>query len=252
MEETINIKEVLQILKKRMNFIITIILGALLISAFITFFVITPQYQASTQILVNQSQNENNTVSSSELQSSRDLISTYNVIITSPTILEPVIENTDFEGSVEDLRSKIEVSSEEESQVATVSIKDSNPQLASALTNNLAQTFENEIPNIMDVDNVSVLSEAQLANDGNPVSPQPILILTVASVIGLVIGAGIAFLLEFLDKSIKNEQDIEKELGLPILGVVPTMRENELDKSSNLTSSNKSMRSKNKEERKTS
>lgn len=227
MEETISIQKIFEALKKRIILIFVVTAGALILGALITFFIMTPKYEASTQILINQSQAENEELTSTDLQSSRELMSTYNVIMTSPAILDSVIENTDFDGSVNDLRSSVTVEAEEESQVATVTIENSNPQTAVSLVNTLARTFEQEIPNIMDVDNVSVLSEAQLADSESPVSPQPLLNLAIAILIGLSIGIGLAILFEFLDKSIKDEKDVEEHLTLPILGVVPMMEEQE-------------------------
>lgn len=251
MEETISVQEILHTLKKRFTLIVTAVLLALIVSAIITYFILTPRYEASTQILVNQSQ-PGEEVSSTDLQSSRELINTYNVILNSPAILEPVVEESNYNGSTGSLSSNITVESEEESQVATVTIEDTDPEMAVTVANTLATTFVQEVPDIMNVDNVSILSEASIADSDSPVSPQPALNLFIALMIGSVIGIVLAFLLEFLDKSIKDEQDVEKELELPILGVVPTMKETEFDKSSNQTSSNKSLRSKNREERKTS
>lgn len=236
MEDTINLKELLGTIKKRISLILSVTLITIILSAFITFFILTPKYEASTQILVNQSQNNNEELSSTDLQSSRELISTYNVIMTSPAILEPVIERSNFNGSIGDLRSKINVEAEEESQVATVTIEDESPQVAVNLVNTLAQTFEEEISNIMDVDNVSILAEAQIEDSNSPVSPQPILNLFVGFIIGALLGFGLAFLLEYLDKSIKNENDIEKELEIPILGVVPEINEKEFSKNENINS----------------
>ncbi|SDW42712.1 Capsular polysaccharide biosynthesis protein [Marinococcus luteus] len=251
MEETINFKEVFQTIKKRFNVIIGTTIGALLISAFVTFFILTPQYEASSQILVNQSQTENEELSATDLQSSRELINTYNVIMVSPAILNSVMEETNYQGTVSDLRSQINVSAEEESQVVTVTVEDEDPQKAVSVVNTLSQIFEQEISNIMDVDNVSILSEAQIEDSENPVFPQPTLNLVIALVIGFIVGIGIAFLLEFLDKTIKNEEDIEKELQLPILGVVPLMSEKELNQPK--TTSGKQSRAKTREgERKTS
>lgn len=253
MEETISLQNIFQILKKRLWIIIATTTGAILLSAIITFFVITPQYEASTQILVNQSQNENEELTSSDLQSSRELISTYNVIITSPVILQTVIQETDFQGSVEDLRSKISVEAEEDSQVVTVTMEDENPQKAVNLVNTLGQTFEGEISNIMNVDNVSILAQADLSDSNSPVSPQPLLNLTIALMIGVVLGLGLILLLEFLDKSIKNEQDIERELDIPILGIVPIMDEREFNSFSKRDNPKSNLRSNTKSgERKTS
>lgn len=231
MEDTITLQEIIQTIKKRIALIISISLAFLIIGAFITFFITTPKYQSSTQILINQSQNDEE-ISSADLQSSRELISTYNVIMTSPAILEPVQDEIDFEGTMDELRSKINVAAEEESQVATVTIEDTDPQRAVRIANTLSQTFEQQIPNIMDVDNVSVLSEAEVQNSTEPVSPRPLLNLAISLLIGLIVGIGTALIIDFLDKSIKTERDIEKELGIPILGVVPFISEQE-NKTSN-------------------
>lgn len=232
MEESIDFREIVKKLKKHIILITACALGALILSSILTFFILTPRYEASTQILVNQSQNEENEeLSSNDLQSSRELISTYNVIITSPAILEPVIEETGVEDSIGELRSKISVSAEDESQVATITVEEDTPQLASELTNTLAQTFENEISGIMEVDNVSILSEAQAENSEEPVFPQPSLNLILALFIGLIVGISLAFLIEYLDKTLKDEYDIESELKLPTLGTVPMINQNELTNS---------------------
>lgn len=228
MGESMSLKEIMDILKKRSIFIIVFMLISFIVAMILTFFIIEPKYEASTQILINQSQSSQEELTSTDLQSSRDLINTYSVIITSPSILETVIEKTNYEGTISELRSKIDVTSEEESQVATITVNESNPQIAVSLANNLSETFKNEIPNIMDVNNVSVLSEAKFENSNSPVSPQPIINLVISLLIGLIVGVGLALLKEVLDKSIKDEQDLERELGLPILGIVPFMQEEEI------------------------
>lgn len=243
MEDKISLQEILQNLKKHSGLIIAITLVSLIVSAVVTFFILTPQYQASTQILVNQAQNEEAQSSTADIESSRELISTYNVIITSPAILEPTINSTNFNGSVADLRSKITVSAEEESQIATVTVQDEDPERVVVLANTIGQTFEQNISNIMNVDNVSILSEAQTVDSENPVTPQPFLNLAIALFVGLITGICIAFLLEYLDKSIKTEQDIEKKLSLPVLGSVPNMQVNDIKENSRNKSFNKESRS---------
>ena len=60
MEETISLQDLYKIIRKRLAMIISITAVAVIISAIISFFVLTPIYQASTQILVNQQQKTNN------------------------------------------------------------------------------------------------------------------------------------------------------------------------------------------------
>ena len=68
------------------------------------------------------------------------------------------------------------------------------------------------------------------AANPSPISPNPMLNMAIAAVIGLMLGVGIAFLLEYLDTSMKTEQDVEETLGLPILGLVSTISEKDMPK----------------------
>lgn len=89
MEETISLKELFLILKKRIVLIISIVLAAVMISGVVSYFILTPIYQSSTQILVNQAK-EDQQYSTTEVQTNLQLINTYNVIIKSPAILDIV------------------------------------------------------------------------------------------------------------------------------------------------------------------
>src|SRR5699024_2413698 len=82
------------------------------------------------------------------------------------------------------------------------------------------ETFQDKIHDIMNVDNVSVLTKAIMGDDPSPVAPKPMLNIAIAIVLGGMAGIGIAILLAYLDKMITTEDDIEKQLGLPLLGVI--------------------------------
>ena len=80
----------------------------------------------------------------------------------------------------------------------------------------------------MNVNNVNILSPAIHSENPSPVKPDPMLNMAIAAVIGLMLGVGIAFLLEYLDTTIKTEQDAEEFLGLPILGLVSTITDKDI------------------------
>src|SRR3954451_8566393 len=96
MEETISLKELLETLKTRLLLIVSITLIAAIISGVVSYFFLTPIYQASTQILVNQKKSEQSLYSANEVQTTLQLINTYNVIITSPAILDIVSKELDL------------------------------------------------------------------------------------------------------------------------------------------------------------
>jgi capsular polysaccharide biosynthesis protein len=220
MEETISLKELLQTLKKRMALILAIALTAVIVSGVVSFFFLTPIYQASTQILVNQKNNDQAMYNSSQVQTNLQLIDTYNVIIKSPAILDLVADELNIGLTAQQLNSNISVGSENGSQVVNISVQDENPNTAADIANTVANVFSKEIVDIMNVDNISILAKATVTDGQAPIKPQPVLNIAIALVVGLMAGVGLAFLIEYLDNTVKDEQDVERQLEMPILGVI--------------------------------
>ncbi|PEZ86239.1 capsular biosynthesis protein [Bacillus cereus] len=225
MEETINLKDLFHILRKRLAMILIITLGAAIVSAIISFFFMTPTYQTSTQILVNQKKQEGAAIQAGEIQTNIQLTNTYKVIIKSPVILEQVSEKLGLNVTSQTLASKINVANEKDSQVISITVDDKDPKLARDIANATTEVFKGEVAKLMNVDNVTVLSKAEIAENQSPIKPRPMLNVAIAFVVGLMASVGIAFLLEYLDNTVKKEEDIESLLGLPVLGVVARMEE---------------------------
>ncbi|MGM1032037.1 MAG: YveK family protein [Bacillota bacterium] len=219
MEETISIRGIFQTLKKRWKLITLLTLIAALVSGAISYYLLTPVYESSTQILVNQKQSKDQ-LDPNQIQTNIDMINTYSVIIKSPAILEKVIDDLKLEQSVDQLSQKITINSQENSQVFSLTVQDSNPSKAVEIANAVSGTFQKEIKDIMNVDNVSVLAKAEVKENPTPVKPSPLLNIAIAVVVGLMAGIGLAFLLEYMDNTIRDEKDIEKILDLPLLGTI--------------------------------
>lgn len=223
MEETISLQEIVHTIKKRLAMIAIITIAAMLISGIVTKVFMTPQYDASTQVLVNQKNDQTNQIDSTSIQTTIQLINTYSVVIKSPTILSDVIKNLNLDMTPSQLANAITVNSAQNSQVFTVTVETASPIKSVEIANEVARVFKNKIQSIMKVDNVSILSKAQLAASLSPVKPSLKLNVAIAFVVGLMVSVGIAFLLDYLDSTIKTEEDIEKALGLPVLGAITDM-----------------------------
>ncbi|MBO0961030.1 capsular biosynthesis protein [Neobacillus sp. MM2021_6] len=233
MEETISLKELLQTLRKRIRLIVSITFIAVLISGIVSYFFLTPIYQASTQLLVNQSKNEQSAVQYNEVQTNLQLINTYNVIIKSPAILELVIKDLNLDMTASELNGKITVGNETNSQVVNLSVQDTSAARAAKIADKTAEVFQKEIVKIMSVNNVSILAKAEVGEHSSPIKPQPLLNVAIALVVGLMVGVGAAFLLEYFDNTVKNEEDIEKLIGVPVLGTIAIIDEAQMKKMQN-------------------
>ena len=227
MEETISLKELFAVLRKRLSLILILTFTAATISAIISFFVITPVYQVSTQLLVNRSIVGEN-FNTNEVQTNIQLKNTYSGIITSPAILDIVSNELNGEYTTGELKEKISVQNQNDTQILTLVVEDTNPHEAAKIANTTAEVFQTEVVRIMNVDNVTILAPAEVTDSISPVKPKPILNIAIALVVGLMAGIGLAFLLEYLDNTIKTEQDIENHLELPVLGVITTISESEM------------------------
>lgn len=222
MEEVISIKSILRTLQKRWILILALTLIAGLTSATVSYYLLKPVYQASAQILVNQKKSDNSTtLDATQIQTNLQLINTYSVIIKSPVILSKVIEELNLKQSVGELNQKVTVNSQENSQVFLVSVQDTDAANATEIVNEVAKTFKKEIPQIMNVDNITILTKAVAAENPTPIKPNPFLNIAISSLVGLMVGIGLTFLLEYIDNTIKREEDIEKLLGVPALGSIP-------------------------------
>ena len=223
-EETISLGELLSILMRSKGTIISLTVIAALIAFLVSSFIVQPTYEASTQVLVAPKQSEGTMLDNSQIQSSVTLVNTYRVIIQSPAILEQVQSNVN--GSPMNISQLISVNSEQSSQVINIKVQHTNPVMATDIANEIGKVFSSEVPELMNVDNVKVLSAASVPM--TPVKPNILLNTAIAAVLGFMLGVAWAFLKVVLDRRIKTEQDVESVLELPVLGSIPVIEGNEV------------------------
>lgn len=237
-EMELDLREIFGILKKRKKMIVLITILATLASGIFSFFFITPIYDASTEILVNKSENEQGyAYNINDINTDLKLISTYSVIIKSPRIIDLVIEEYNLDITQEELVNKIKINTVKDSQVMKITVEDPNQQEAARMANAIAAVFKREIVNIMNVDNVQILTEAKYETDPTPVKPNTTLNIAIAFVLGLMVSVGLAFLQEYLDNTIKTEAEVERLLGYPVLGIIARIEDDKVSKKSHNKSS---------------
>lgn len=224
MGESINLEKALEIIKKNISSILVLTLLGGAIAALVTFFLIPPRYQAQTQIVVSQSEESEN-MNNQDIEMSLQLIGTYSDIIQSPVVLENVINNLELEQSFSDLSEQISVVSQEQSQVLTVTVTGESLEEAQLIVDEMVAVFQGQVMDIMNVDNVSILSPANLETDTDPVSPNPLINITVGLALGLILGLTLAFSRAYFDKSVRNEEDAEYYLDMPVVGSIARIEE---------------------------
>lgn len=217
MKEKFDLVKLLNILKKNIKLLLILPAICLVVSAALTFFVMLDKYTASTQILVNMKKSSSD-LAFQNVQSSLQSVNTYTEIIKSPRILDKVSREFDGQYSTAELNSFLKVTNQTNSQIITVSVTTGNKSESDKIVNRISKVFAHDMPKIMSVDNVTILSSAH--DNAVKVSPIVSVNLVISIIVGIVLAILIIFLKELLDKRIKTEEDVESQLGLPILGSI--------------------------------
>lgn len=218
MEEEINLEELFKLFKKKARWIVLGGIGGLIISIIVTYFVMTPQYSASTQILVNRSNYNNSNLQWNDIQTDVQMINTYKDIIKGPVILNDVISKLKSDLTVKQLSERLEITSEQNSQVFSIKIKDDSPYVAADIVNMVAKVFQSKIGDIMNIQNVTQVSPA--TPDLKQVSPRPTLNLTIGLLGGVVLSMAVIFFIDITDKTVKDESFIVNDLEMVNLGSI--------------------------------
>lgn len=219
------------ILKRRLLMIVLLVAISCLSMGLYSSYFLKPQYQASAKLIVNQYKDSGSLLPSIDvgaINTTIGLIKTYKEIIRTPRMMKKVVEQYPELGvTYKELIGRVSVSSVNETQVMSIAVKGSSYQEAANIANAIAIVFQQSIPELMKVDNVSILDQADPLENMGPVSPNVKLNIMVAFLLALMLGVGIAFLLDYLDDSVKSEEDIDILLQVPVLGAIPTFRESD-------------------------
>lgn len=204
--------------KKILILLVAIITGGLAFSY--SSFIVRPQYTSTSRIyVVNHAQGEQNVLTNQALQAGSYLVKDYQEIILSQDVLEKVIANQKLTMTPRQLASKIRVNVPRDTRIVSIDVKDTNPDTASQLANELRVVAAAKIKAVTKVSDVTTLEEARPAL--NPSSPN----IRRNTILGVAGGAVLIIVLltlqEILDDRIKRPEDVEEVLELPLLGVVP-------------------------------
>lgn len=217
MEETISMKTLTGMLKKKFKVIILSIVASIFIGVGMNCFFITPEYKSTVQVIATQDF-DNQILQNTEVQANIQLVNTYSEIIKSPYILEKVANEIDGLYSVAELVEMVEVKNETDSQVINISIFAKDKKVAAKIVTIVAEKFRKYSPDVLKSGQITVLSKSEY----NTVSTRktPIFYLAISVVLGLFFGITLAILLSVIDTTLKIEEDIMNELEIPILGSI--------------------------------
>lgn len=216
-EDTIDLGRLFFAVRKRIWLILVVgLLGACAAAGYTKFF-INPSYTSTSTMLVLSK--ETTLTSLADLQLGTQLAEDYKVLITSRPVLEEVVENLDLPMDYSGLRGCISIVNPSGTRMLNISVTLSDAKMTKVVVDELAKVSSAYIGEKMEVTPPKIIEEGEF-----PVyktSPNMRKNVMMGFLAGVVLIAGIVVVLELLDDTVKNEDDIERYLGIPTLAVVP-------------------------------
>lgn len=219
----ISISEILDSLKKRWKLIVVITLCATLLSGVVSFFVLKPQYEATTKVFIGKEEGTDQGYNQSDVIMYKQLMKTYLETVKTKDLIGRALEDVKTELEVKEVLAGLTVTNVTDTQILEIKFKGKNPEEARDIVAAVTGEFINTSKTLVANGNVRVIEEVVVPE--NPVSPNKKMNIAIAFLLGLMASVGLCFLLEFMDNSFKNKEQVEQELGIPVIGLIPLMED---------------------------
>jgi len=220
-EVEIDLLQLVRVLLKNVKYILiaTVILGLLGFIGSSLF--LTPIYQASAKMIVNTRSESTQTVTNDQINSAKNLVNTYAIIITSRDVLNQIIDDLNLTENYNQLKSCISVNAVNSTQVMEVVVQHKNVETAQAVAAEILKIVPSVIVETVEAGSVKPVEQAY-ANP-NPVSPNILKNAVLMAAVGFILSCAVIIVIFIADNTYKSELDIQNDLKLPVLGVIPTI-----------------------------
>lgn len=217
-EGVLSLRELLQTMWRRLWIILLVALVA--VGATVGFGLTqTPMYQASIKVLVGQGQGL--TPDSADVIGLQQLTQSMAELAYTRTVADAVIQELDLETTPEQFLASMSVQQVEETQVIEISYTDSDPERASQVANTIGEEFSGQVSEVSsNANSISAVTWEKAAVPLSPITPDLFRNGLLALVMGLMLGVGLALLLEQFDDRWRSPEEVEQVSGVPTLAVV--------------------------------
>lgn len=219
---TLDLRDLFNVIRKRMKLIAGITITCTLVSGILSFFVIKPTYEAKTSIVIGKT--DSGQTGDKSQYNYNDVIMYQNLVKTYAEIgkSRAVAENASARAknvTADQIQKMVTVTPQANTQIIEFKIENNDPRETYVVINAVSEAFIQEAKRIYPSGNIQVMDTAKVPE--NPIKPKKALNVAIAFFIGLMASVGLTFVLEYMDSTIKTEDDISRYLDLPVIGIIP-------------------------------
>ena len=217
-EVEIDLGEVFHLLLSKLGVIILSGIVFCLAAVMGTMLLITPKYESTTKIVVLSKQ-DSSTLTNQDIQTSTSLTKDYAELIKSRTVTEGVIAQLNLDMTHEELLKKLSVDTPTDTRVVSITVTDTDPYTAAQIANAVRDIASKHIQQVMDIKAVNVVETANIPDE--PSSPSLLKSGVIGAALGILLSLAIVVIVYLMNDTVKTPEDVEKYLGLSVLGTIP-------------------------------
>ena len=214
--------ELLQLMRKHLKLVILLPIVCALAMGVYSYAFMANTYTASTSMYVlakQTSTNSDNAANYSNLNASQMLANDVSTLLKSDRIAADTVKNLHLD-SLKGYSTK--VTSETTSRVITLSVTGTDSDTSAAIANEMASNVSKVAQQVMDVQSVNVIDQA--VSPSSPSGPNRSMYIAVALLAGLFVAIAIVVVSDMLNTKVRNADEVEELLGLPVIGRMPAVK----------------------------
>lgn len=227
-----DIKRYYQIILKRIWVVILLPIIAVATTGYISIYKLKPVYEANATlyVLFQADGASGKGISYNDVLIADSLVKDYKELVKSRSVLQKVVqdlvlnnENKYRRLTVENVAGKVSVDLKSDSRVINIRVRDNDPETAKAIANEVSGVFIDSMSLLTQSDSVKSIDKADTPL--RPISPNKTLNIAMALFLGIVFSLALTFIIEYVDSTMKTPEEIERRLGLSVLGIIPEFKQ---------------------------
>lgn len=218
---TLDLRTIWGLVKKNILLIIVLTIIGGIGTFYVSQYLVAPQYEASVTLVVNTRDEQATVITNDQITSARQLVNTYAVILTNDSLLEEIIEQLRLDDTIASLRRRISTEAVNQTQVLRMTVRDHDPDTSKAILDEIMNRAEDLLMTTVKAGSVEIVSPPRINYD--PVSPRIMMNTAIGALAGLFLALVIVFMRKAFTNTFISDEDISTHLGLPILGVIPSL-----------------------------
>ena len=217
----LKIGKIINILKTNFRLILISTLSVTLVSAIVTFFFVSPKYEASSKVYIGKEKfkNVSTTYSNDEVTMYQKLIKTYGEIVKTKNLINKAIKNAGEDMTVAEALSKVQAVAIADTQILQIKYTSSSREESYNMIYGLTEEFMKLSKSLYPNGNVHIIEQPKVPEGA--VSPNKTINIAIGAMLGMMLGIGIVFLKEYMNNSFSDKEEIEEFLQVSCLGSIP-------------------------------